>query len=182
MPPTHKPVTPGAGHSRDQSEIGSAYKGHQREIARRFRAPLILQECKALAEPAERINWIMLLARQCATSAHPSLMGQRCWMPSCLRQRFKSKYREWRRGDSNPRPEMFQDKHPTCVVARLRFRFVARRTTGSPLGYSGASRPRRPGRPAETSPLIDALVRPAGAIRQDGQRYLRRHGILVVAN
>jgi len=27
-------------------------------------------------------------------------------MPSCLRQRFKSKYREWRRGDSNLiRPE-----------------------------------------------------------------------------
>ena len=103
--------------------------------------------------------------------------------PKCLpEQTLTASETEWRRGDSNPRPEMFQDKHPTCVVARLRFRFVARRTTGSPLGYSGASRPRRPGRPAKTSPLIDALVRPAGAIRQDGQRYLRRHGILVVAN
>jgi len=33
----------------------------------------------------------------------------------------------------------------------------------------------------EASPLIDALVRPAGAVRQDGPRYLRSHGILVVA-
>jgi integrase len=69
----------------------------------------------------------------------------------------------------------------TCVVARLRVRLAKRRTTGSPLSYSGASRHRRPGRPTRASPLIDALVRPAGAVRQDGQRYLRRHGILVVA-
>jgi hypothetical protein len=58
---------------------------------------------------------------------------------------------------------------------------VKRPATGSSRGYSGASRPRRPGRPTEASPLIDALTEPAGAVRQDGQRYLRRHGILVVA-
>ena len=50
----------------------------------------------------------------------------------------------------------------TCVVARLRFRVTERRTTGSRIGYSGASRLRRPGRPTKTSPLIGALAGPAG--------------------
>ncbi len=38
----------------------------------------------------------------------------------CLpEQALRATGTDWRRGDSNPRPEMLQDKHPTCLVAAL---------------------------------------------------------------
>ena len=53
-----------------------------------------------------------------APVVHPTEVAVTPEAHKCLpEQALTASEIEWRRGDSNPRPEMLQDKHPTCLVA-----------------------------------------------------------------
>lgn len=56
----------------------------------------------------------------------------------------------------------------TCLVALFLFRVVKRQTTGFRLGYFELVSPSRPEKPAQYSPLFDALIRSAGEIWKNG--------------
>lgn len=88
----------------------------------------------------------------------------------------------WRRGDSNPRPEMHQDERTTHLVVFIFYRLWDRQTTANRFGYSGICLNPSARKPRREQPTF---LRPNQARRRNLKgrvAYLGGHLQLVVAN
>lgn len=89
---------------------------------------------------------------------------------------------KWRRGDSNPRPEMLQDERTTHLVVFIFYRLRDRQTTANRFGYSGICLNPSARKPRREQPTF---LRPNQARRRNLKgrvAYLGGHLQLVVAN
>jgi hypothetical protein len=134
-----------------------------------------------LAELAERIGARVLPEQECAISVHRKPVEAKVVSPKLLSDiHLEQNQENGGGGIRTPVPRCFKTSiyvrsGPIGDFASRSAKPQALRSA-SPVFLTPSARTTD-----EASPLVDALVRPAGAVRQDGPRYLRSHGIVVVA-